>query len=96
MRKLKAHYGISDILMNDNGPQYTAQTFKLSECYEFQHITSSPGYIQSDGKAESDKYMSLYNSVPYNEDDLSKIKLIINTKVNFCDLLICAVFSCSK
>ena len=48
LRKLKAHfarYGIPDILMSDNGPQYTAQTFKrLSESYEFQHITSSPGY----------------------------------------------------
>ena len=57
VRKLKAHfarYGIPDILMSDNGPQYTAQTFKrFSESYEFQHITSSPGYSQSNGKAES-------------------------------------------
>ena len=46
VRKLKAHfarYGIPDILMSDNGPQYTAQNFKrVSESYEFQHITSSP------------------------------------------------------
>ena len=57
VRKLKAHfarYGIPDILMSDNGPQYTAQTFKrFSESYEFQHITSSPGCSQSNGKAES-------------------------------------------
>ena len=57
VRKLKAHfarYGIPDILMNDNGPQYAAQTFKrFSEPYEFQHITSSPGYSQSNGMAES-------------------------------------------
>ena len=40
--------------MSDDGPQYTAQTFKrFSESYEFQHITSSPGYSQSNGKAES-------------------------------------------
>ena len=57
VRKLKPHfvrYGIPDILMSDNGPQYAAQTFKrFSESYEFQHITSSPGYSQSNGKAES-------------------------------------------
>ena len=57
VRKLKAHfarYGIPYFRMSDNGPQYTAQTFKrFSESYEFQHITSSPGYSQSIGKAES-------------------------------------------
>ena len=57
VRKLKAQfarYGIPDILMSDNGPQYSAQTFKrFSESYEFQHIASSPGYSQSNGKAES-------------------------------------------
>ena len=40
--------------MSDNGPQYTVQTFnRFSESYEFKHITSSPGYSQSNGKAES-------------------------------------------
>ena len=54
VRKLKARYGMPDILMSDNGPQYTEQTFKrFSESYEFQHITSSPRYSQSNGKAES-------------------------------------------
>ena len=57
VRKLKAHfarYGITDILMSDHRPKYTAQTFKrFSESYEFQHITSSPRYSQSNSKAES-------------------------------------------
>ena len=57
VRKLKAHfarYGIPDILMSGNRPQYATQTFKrLAESYEFPHITSSPGYSQSNGKAES-------------------------------------------
>ena len=40
--------------MSDNGPQYTAQIIKrFSESYEFQHITSNPGYRQSNGNAES-------------------------------------------
>ena len=33
----------------------------------------------------SDNYMSLYNSVPYNEDEMSRIKSIIDTKVNTCN-----------
>ena len=42
------------LFRSDNGPQYTAQTFKrCSETWEFQHLTSSPGYSQSNGKAES-------------------------------------------
>ena len=33
----------------------------------------------------SDKYMSSYNSVPYHEDEMSKPKLIMVTKVNVCN-----------
>ena len=57
VRKLKAHlerYGISDVMMSDNGPQYSAKIFKkfVADC-KFQHITSSPAYSQSNGNAES-------------------------------------------
>ena len=55
VRKQKAHfarYDILDIWTSDNGPQYTAHTFKqFSGSYEFQHITNSPGYSQYNGKA---------------------------------------------
>lgn len=57
IRKLKAHFarqGIPDIVVSDNGPQYTSQEFKrFSRLWEFKHRTSSPGYAQSNGKAES-------------------------------------------
>lgn len=53
IRKLKAHFtrqGIPDIVLSDNGPQYSSQEFqRFSQLWEFQHKTSSPGY----GKAES-------------------------------------------
>lgn len=57
IHKLKAHFarqGIPDVLVSDNGPQYTSQKFKtFSQKWEFEHRTSSPGYPQSNGKAES-------------------------------------------
>ncbi|KAK7901627.1 hypothetical protein WMY93_018396 [Mugilogobius chulae] len=57
IHKLKAHFarqGIPDVLVSDNGPQYSSQEFKsFSTKWEFQHRTSSPGYPQSNGKAES-------------------------------------------
>ncbi|KAL6460946.1 hypothetical protein MHYP_G00309120 [Metynnis hypsauchen] len=57
IRKLKAHfarYGIPDVVCSDNGPQYTSQEFRqFSQRWEFEHRTLSPGYPQSNGKAES-------------------------------------------
>ena len=57
IRKLKAHFarqGIPDVLVSDNGPQYASHEFKtFSQKWEFEHRTSSPGYAQSNGKAES-------------------------------------------
>ncbi|KAK7899105.1 hypothetical protein WMY93_019958 [Mugilogobius chulae] len=57
IRKLKAHFarqGIPDIIFSDNGPQYSSAEFaNFSRKWEFTHKTSSPGYPQSNGKAES-------------------------------------------
>lgn len=57
IKKLKAHfarYGIPNTVVSDNGPQYASQEFqRFSQLWEFEHKTSSPGYPQSNGKAES-------------------------------------------
>lgn len=57
IHKLKAHFarhGIPDIVISDNGPQYSSQEFRqFSTAWEFRHITSSPAYPQSNGKVES-------------------------------------------
>ncbi len=54
--KLKAHftrYGIPDQCISDNGPQFSSDEFKqFSKQWQFEHITSSPAYPQSNGKAE--------------------------------------------
>ena len=55
--KMEAHitrYGIPNKLMSDNGPNFTSSGFQLfTDSYNIEHITSSPTYAQSNGKAEN-------------------------------------------
>ncbi|KAK7918628.1 hypothetical protein WMY93_009912 [Mugilogobius chulae] len=45
--------GIPEVLMSDNGPQFSGQTFAdFSAAYGFKHVTSSPRFPQSNGEAE--------------------------------------------
>ena len=49
-----ARNGIPDKIVSDNGPQFSSQEFKkFKDLYEFDHVTSSPTYSQSNGKAEN-------------------------------------------
>ena len=49
-----ARHGIPDKLRSDNGPQFSSQEFKkFTQLYEFDHVTSSPTYPQSNSKAEN-------------------------------------------
>jgi transposase InsO family protein len=54
--KLKPHFtrfGTPDELYSDNGPQYSSAEFKqFAKDWQFKHVTSSPGYAQSNGLAE--------------------------------------------
>ena len=56
IKALKTHFsrhGIPDILVSDNGPQYSSVKFhQFLQQWEFKHITSSH-YPKSNGKAES-------------------------------------------
>ncbi|XP_046571617.1 uncharacterized protein K02A2.6-like [Haliotis rubra] len=53
LKSIFGRHGIPDIVVSDNGPQYSSYTFKtFSEDYRFNHITSSPRYPQSNGEAE--------------------------------------------
>ncbi|XP_060076924.1 uncharacterized protein K02A2.6-like [Ylistrum balloti] len=57
INKLKAHIarqGIPDILVTDNGPPFNSREFEnFTEKYDIEHVTSSPGYPQSNGKSEN-------------------------------------------
>ena len=56
INKLKSHigrHGIPDRLISENWPQFNSEWFrKFAADYQYQHITSSPTYPQSNGKAE--------------------------------------------
>nr|XP_006814246.1 PREDICTED: uncharacterized protein K02A2.6-like [Saccoglossus kowalevskii] len=48
-----AEHGIPEIAMSDNEPQFSSELFsQFAVIYGFVHITSSPRYPRSNGKAE--------------------------------------------
>ena len=53
MKSIFARHGIPELIMSDNGPQYSCEAFsEFAREYQFQHVTSSPLYPQSNGEAE--------------------------------------------
>ena len=75
LKRIFSRHGIPDILFSDNGPQFDSREFTtFSTDWQFQDITSSPRYPQSNGEVEkvvqtmktvlnksSDKYLALLN-----------------------------------
>ena len=53
LKAVFARHGIPETVRSDNGPQYASAEFKeFARVYEFQHITSSPRFPQSNGQVE--------------------------------------------
>ena len=57
VRKLKSDFarnGIPDVVISNNGPQFTSSEFaQFGREWGFEHRTSSPGHQQANGQAES-------------------------------------------
>ena len=54
MKQHFARHGLCEKLVSDNGPPFGSAEFRaFAEKYEFEHVTSSPRYSQSNGKVES-------------------------------------------
>ena len=52
-KSIFARHGIPEVVISDNGPQYTSEAYaKFAKDYQFHHITSSPYFPQSNGEAE--------------------------------------------
>uniref|UniRef100_A0A1A8CXN4 Gypsy retrotransposon integrase-like protein 1 n=1 Tax=Nothobranchius kadleci TaxID=1051664 RepID=A0A1A8CXN4_NOTKA len=53
LKSIFSRHGIPELLYSDNGPQFSSQQFKdFAAAYGFMHVTSSPGFAQSNGEAE--------------------------------------------
>lgn len=53
MKAVFAKYGIPDVLVTDNGPQFASAEFAVfAKTLMFQHTTSSPYHPQSNGKVQ--------------------------------------------
>ena len=53
LKELFAIHGIPDLIISDNGPQYSADSFReFATKYGFVHTTSSPRYPQANGEVE--------------------------------------------
>ncbi|KAE8291509.1 Retrovirus-related Pol polyprotein from transposon 17.6 Protease [Larimichthys crocea] len=53
MKSIFARHGIPQVVYSDNGPSYSCKEFQdFAQEYDFCHVTSSPLYAQSNGKAE--------------------------------------------
>ena len=53
IKSIFARHGIPEIVISDNGPQYSSEEFhQFSTTWGFVHKTSSPTYPQSNGFAE--------------------------------------------
>lgn len=53
LKNIFSRQGVPDIVMSDNGPEFSSKYFKEFSCdWKFEHKTSSPRYPKSNGQVE--------------------------------------------
>jgi transposase InsO family protein len=68
LKSIFSRHGTPQVLMSDNGPQYSSQEFaEFSRVYNFSHITTSPHFPQSNGMAE--RAVQMVKSLLKDSDD---------------------------
>ena len=93
LKSMFSRHGIPEIVISDNGPQYSSHKFaEFTSSYKFRHITSSLHYPQSNGQAErtvqivkmllkssDDSYLTLltYRTTPLPWCNLSPAQLLM-------------------
>ena len=97
MMPIFARHGIPDVIVSDNGPQYSSHEFgEFAKNLNFKHITSSPYHPQGNGEAEravktakkllngnSDPNLALlaYRSTPLPWCQLSPAQLLLGRQI---------------
>ena len=97
MKTLFARYGVPEIVVSDNGPQFSPHEFTVfASRYNFTHTTSSPHHPRNNGQAErtvktvkallknsADPQLSLlsYRSTPLPWCSLSPAELLMGRKI---------------
>ena len=97
LKTIFARHGIPQVVVSDNGPQYSSEEFRqFAKDYTFTHVTSSPNFPQSNGQAERgvktvknllkdarDPFLSLlsYQSTPLPWCNLSPAELLMGRKI---------------
>ena len=79
IKSVFARYGVPEVVMSDNGPQDKAKEFSdFAKDWEFEHITSSPYYPQSNSMAEN--AVKAMKSIVKKSQDIYKALLAYRTK----------------
>ena len=54
LKQIFSRFGVPNIVMSDNGPQFSSEAFKtFAQIWKFEQKTSSPLYAQSNGQVEN-------------------------------------------
>ena len=77
MRSQFARHGVPELVMSDNGPQFSCREFReFAQRWDVEHVTSSPRYHQSNGQFER-AIGTVKNTVKEAMEDGSDVQLAL-------------------